>query len=327
MTYRTALVLALAALTCAAHAQTHSTGSGQAYPTKPVRVVVPFSPGGTTDFIARVLGKRFTEELGQTFVVDNRGGAGGTLGTDIVAKAPGDGYTLLVYHIGIATAPSIFKNLPYDTHRDIAPVSLIGTTPSIMVVHPSVKVSTVKDLVAMAKAAPGEIRAGTAGIGSSGFLGVSLFEYQANVKFTQIPYKGGAPALLAMVGGETQVMIQTMPDTIRQVRAGKLKLIAVSTAKRLAELPDVPTIAESGVPGYDYTTWFGMFAPGTAPKPLVAKLNQLVNKHLAAAEVQSEFRKDGLEPSGSSVDQFRSLMNTEIEKWAKVMKATGIKPN
>jgi tripartite-type tricarboxylate transporter receptor subunit TctC len=318
-TLRLCAAAACAALPCAAPAQN--------YPTKPVRVVVPFAPGGTTDFIARVLGKRLTEELGQTFVVDNRGGAGGTLGTDIVAKAPGDGYTLLVYHIGIATAPSIFAKLPYDTRRDIAPITQIGTTPSIMVVHPSVKVNTVKDLVDMAKAAPGQVRAGTAGIGSSAFLSVSLFEYQANVKFTQIPYKGGAPALLAMIGGETQVMIQTMPDTIRQVRAGKLKLIAVSTTKRVPDLPDTPTIAESGVPGYDFTTWFGMFAPGTTPKPLVTRLNQLVNKHLRVAELQAEFRKDGLEPGGSSVDDFRAHVNAEIEKWAKVMKATGIKPN
>jgi tripartite-type tricarboxylate transporter receptor subunit TctC len=308
-----------AACAFAAHAQS--------YPTKPVRVVVPFSAGGTTDFIARYLGKKLTDDLGQTFVIDNRGGAGGTIGADIVAKAPGDGYTLLIYHIGLATAPSIFKNLPYDTRRDIAPITMIGSTPSIMVVHPSVKVNSVKDLVAMAKAAPGQVRAGTAGIGSAGFLGVSLFEYQAHVKFTQIPYKGGAPALLAMVGGETQVMIQTMPDTIRQVRAGKLKLIAVSTAKRVPELPDTPTIAESGVPGYDYTTWFGLFAPGTTPKPLITRLNQLVNKHLASPELQAEFRKDGLEPSGSTAEAFRSLVNSEIEKWAKVMKATGIKPN
>jgi tripartite-type tricarboxylate transporter receptor subunit TctC len=316
--------LRLCAAVCAALAW---GAHAQSYPTKPVRVVVPFAPGGTTDFIARVLGKRLTEELGQTFVVDNRGGAGGTLGTDIVAKAPGDGYTLLVYHIGLATAPSIFAKLPYDTRRDIAPISQLGTTPSIMVVHPSVKVSTVKDLVAMARAAPGEVRAGTAGVGSSAFLSVSLFEYLAKVKLTQVPYKGGAPALLAMVGGETQVMIQTMPDTIRQVRAGKLKLIAVSTAKRVPDLPDTPTIAESGVPGYDFTTWFGMFAPGTMAKPLVTRLNQLVNKHLSNAEVQSEFRKDGLEPGGGGVEEFRALVNSEIDKWAKVMKATVIKPN
>jgi tripartite-type tricarboxylate transporter receptor subunit TctC len=304
-----------------------STAVAQTYPTKPVRLVVPFSPGGTTDFIARYLGKKLTEELGQTFVVDNRGGAGGTLGADICAKAPGDGYTLLIYHIGIATAPALFKSLPYDTHRDIAPITLIGTTPSVMVVHPSMNVSSVKDLVAMAKAAPSQVRAGTAGIGSAGFLGVSLFEYQANVKLSQIPYKGGGPALLALVGGEVQVMIQTMPDTIRQVRSGKLKLIAVSTAKRVSELPDIPTIAESGVPGYDYSTWFGLFAPGTTPKPLAAKLNQVVNRHLTAPDLQAEFRKDGLEPAGSSAEAFRALVNREIDKWAQVMKATGIKPN
>lgn len=311
--------LACAGCLCAAHAQT--------YPEKPVRVVVPFAPGGTTDFIARYLGKKMQAELGQTFVVDNRGGAGGTIGADIVAKAAGDGYTLLIYHIAIATAPSMYKSLPYDTKRDIAPITLIGTTPSIMVVHPSLNVHSVKDLVAMAKASPGSLNYGSAGIGSAGHLGVALFEYYAHVKLSHIPYKGGGPALAAMVGGEVQVMIQTMPDTIRQVRAGRLRLIAVSTAKRVPELPDTPTIAESGVPGYEYYTWFGMFAPGTTPKPLLGKLNDVVNKTLKQTDLQTEFRKDGLEPEGSTVEHFTQLVHSEIDKWAKVIKAAGLQPN
>jgi tripartite-type tricarboxylate transporter receptor subunit TctC len=310
--------IVLAALSCAAHAQ--------AYPTKSVRLVVPFSPGGTTDFIARSLGRKLSDELGQTFVVDNRGGAGGTVGADIVAKAPGDGYTLLIYHIAIATGPWLYKNLPYDPRRDIAPVTLIGTSPSIMVVNPGLNVSSVKDFVALAKASPGRITYGSAGIGSAGHLGPALFEYHAQVKLSHIPYKGGGPALAAAAGGEIQMMIQVMPDTIRQVRAGRLKLLAVSTAKRVSELPDVPTIAES-VPGYEYSTWFAFFAPGTTPPPLVARLNQLVNKMLAMPDVQAEFRRDGLEPAGGSAEQLRSLVHSEIDKWGKVIKAAGIQPN
>jgi tripartite-type tricarboxylate transporter receptor subunit TctC len=299
----------------------------QAYPSKPVRVVVPFSPGGTSDFIARILGKKLGEELGQSFIIDNRAGAGGTLGADIVAKAPGDGYTLLLYHIAIATGPWLYKNLPYDPRRDIAPITQIGSTPSILVVHPSLNVNSVKDLIALAKAQPGRITYGSAGIGSAGHLGPALFEYRAGVKLSHIPYKGGGPALVAASSGEVQMMIQTMPDTIRQVRAGRLKLLAVSTAKRVSDLPDVPTIAESGVPGYDYFTWFGLFAPGTTPQPLVSRLNQVTNKILAQPDLQTEFRKDGLDPGGSSVEDFRKFVSAEIDKWGKVIKAAGIEPN
>jgi tripartite-type tricarboxylate transporter receptor subunit TctC len=300
----------------------------QSYPSKPVRIVVPFSTGGTSDFIARYLAKKLSDEFGgQSFIVDNRAGAGGTLGADIVAKAPGDGYTLLIYHIAIATGPWLYKQLPYDPRRDIAPITQIGSTPSIMVVHPSVPANTVKEFVALAKASPGRLTYGSAGIGSAGHLGPALFEYHAQVKLSHIPYKGGGPALLAIAGGELQMMIQTMPDTIRQVRAGRLRLLAVSTAKRVPDLPDVPTIAESGVPGYDYSTWFGFFAPGSAPQPLVAKLNHVVVKLLAMPDLQAEFRKDGLEPMGSSVSEIRALVNSEIDKWGKVIKAAGIEPN
>lgn len=187
--------------------------------------------------------------------------------------------------------------------------------------------NSVKDFIALARSQPGRLNYGSAGIGSAGHLGCALFEYHAKVKLSHVPFKGGSLALTSMVGGELQLMIQTMPDTIRQVRAGRLKLIAVSTAKRLPDLPDTPTIAESGVPGYDFATWFGMFAPGTTPAPLVDRLNKIVNKQLGTPDVQADFRKDGLEPQGSSVADIRALVRSDIDKWSKVIKAAGIEPN
>jgi tripartite-type tricarboxylate transporter receptor subunit TctC len=304
---------------------TSGIAQAQAYPSKPVRVVVPFSPGGTSDFIARILGKKLGEELGQSFIIDNRAGAGGTLGADIVAKAPGDGYTLLLYHIAIATGPWLYKNLPYDPRRDIAPITQIGSTPSILVVHPSLNVNSVKDLIALAKAQPGRITYGSAGIGSAGHLGPALFEYRAGVKLSHIPYKGGGPALVAASSGEVQMMIQTMPDTIRQVRAGRLKLLAVSTAKRVSELPDVPTIAESGVPGYEFTAWIGAFAPAGTPKPIVDRLNDNIQKILKMPDVAEKLKSQTLDPMFMNPEQFAKRLRSDYEKYGKVIKLTGAK--
>ncbi len=320
----TTVRFAVAVMMCAALS---SVAHGQNYPEKPIRLVVPFAAGGTTDFVARYLGNKLAEQSGQSFVVDNRGGAGGTIGADITAKAPGDGYTLMMYHLALTTAPSLYKKLPYDTLRDIAPVAIIGTTPSIMVVHPSVKAETVKDVIALARTPGAPLNYGSAGIGSAGHLACALFEFHAGVKMTHIPYKGGGPALAAMVGGELQVMIQVMPDTIRHVRSGRLKLIAVSTAKRLAEIPTTPTIAESGVPNYEFYTWFGMFAPGTTPKAIQQTLNGMVNKVITQPAVQTELRKDGMEAQPGTVEDFRALVASDVDKWAKVIKAAGVQPN
>jgi tripartite-type tricarboxylate transporter receptor subunit TctC len=314
---KTLLVAALMAFSCFA--------IGQSYPVRPIRLVVPFAPGGTTDFLARVMGKKLSEQLGQNFIIDNRAGAAGTIGADIVAKAVGDGYTLLIWHLALTTAPSLYKKLPYDTLRDIAPITMLGTTPSILVVTPSLKVNSVKDLIAAAKASPGHITYGSAGIGSAAHLATALFENSANLKFSHIPYKGGSLALAAAITGEVQFMLETMPDTLRQVKAGRLRLLAVSTAKRLPELPNVPTIAESGVPGYDYYTWFGIFAPGTTAKPLLARLNTIVNQALKIPEVQADLKKDGLDPAGSTIDEFNALVRHDLAKWAKVIKATGMR--
>jgi len=297
----------------------------QPYPARPIRLVVPFAPGGTTDFLARVLGKTLGERLGQNFIIDNRAGAGGTIGADILAKADGDGYTLLIWHLALTTAPSLYKKLPYDTLRDIAPITMLGTTPSILVVSPSLKVNSVKELIAAAKAAPGHLRYGSAGIGSAAHLATALFENLAGVKFSHIPYKGGSLALAAAIAGEVQFMLETMPDTYRQVKAGRLRLLAVSTARRLPALPDVPTIAESGVAGYEYYTWFGLFAPGTTPEPLLARLNKIVNEALAMPVVQAELRKDGVDPAGSTVEELRALVRHDLAKWAKVIQETGMR--
>jgi tripartite-type tricarboxylate transporter receptor subunit TctC len=298
---------------------------GQSYPVRPIRLLVPFAPGGTTDFLARVMGKTLGERLGQNFIVDNRAGAGGTIGADMLAKADGDGYTLLIWHVALTTAPSLYKKLPYDTLRDIAPITLLGTTPSILVVNPALKVNTVQDLVAAAKASPGRLNYGSAGFGSAAHLATALFENLANVRFSHIPYKGGSLALAAAVAGEVQFMLETMPDTYRQVKAGRLRLLAVSTAKRLPALPDVPTIAESGVPGYEYYTWFGLFAPGTTPKPLLARINTIVNEALALPAVQDDLKKDGVDPRGSTIEELNALVRTDLAKWAKVIKQTGMR--
>ena len=313
----TLLVAVLAAFSCFAF--------GQTYPVRPIRLVVPFAPGGTTDFLARVMGKKLSEQLGQNFIIDNRAGAGGTIGADILAKAVGDGYTLLIWHLALTTAPSLYKKLPYDTLRDIAPITMLGTTPSILVVTPSFKVNSVTELIAAAKASPGRINYGSAGIGSAAHLATALFENLANIKLSHVPYKGGSLALAAAIAGEVQCMLETMPDTLRQVKAGRLRLLAVSTAKRLPELPDVPTIAESGMPGYEYYTWFGMFAPGTTPKPLLARLNTIVNETLKIPEVQADLKKDGLDPSGSTIEELNALVRHDLAKWAKVIKATGMR--
>lgn len=315
---RWAVALLLAALTGAAAAQSQ-------YPSRPLRIIVPQSPGASTDLTARLIGQRLSEAVKQPVVVDNRPGAGSIHGTDIVAKATPDGYTLLVVASSISINPSIYAKLPYDTLRDLAPVTQLSAFPNMLVVHPSVPVKSVQDLIALAKAKPGQLNYASAGSGTGTHLSAELFKGMTGVDMVHVPYKGGGPAVIALVGGQVQLMFGTTVALLPQVRAGKLRAIAVTTAKRTPAAPDVPTIAESGVPGFDHGPWNALFTTGRTPEPIVARLNREVVQILHAPEVKAMFMKEGAEPVGNSPAEFAAVLKSEIVKWAKVVKAAGIK--
>lgn len=299
----------------------------KSYPTTNVRVVVPFAPGGTMDIVARIVAGRLTQQLGQNFVVDNRAGAGGTLGTDIVAKAPPTGYTLLAFHAGLAYNAAIYPKLPFDTLRDIAPISQVGSTPSLLVVNRIFKAQTTQEVLTAARAAPGSINYSSAGGGSTTHLAMELFQNLAAIKLQHIPYKGGAPAMQAVIAGETQMMVATMPGSLPHLKSGRLRALGVTSSKRSAVLPDIPTVAESGVPGYEYVTWYGVFAPSGTPGTVISQLNAAINRSLADTQVQDLMKTQGIEPVGSTPAAFATLVRGEITKWTKVIKQAGIKPD
>jgi tripartite-type tricarboxylate transporter receptor subunit TctC len=288
-------------------------------------MVIPYASGGGGDIVGRFVGAKLSEELGQQFIVDNRSGAGGTAGTDIVAKAPADGYTLLETNSSLAYSPSLYSKLPYDTLKDLAAVSLIGVTPSVLVVHPSVPARNVNELLALMKAKPGQLNYGSGGVGATNHLAVALFENMAGVKATHIPYKGGGPALIDTVGGQVQIMINPMTGVIGHIKGNRLRALAVSGARRSPMLPELPTIAEAGVPGYDYTIWYGMLAPAATPKTIIAKLNQSVVKALGNADLRDKLAQQGVEVESSTPEQFAAMVKQEIARWGKIIKAAGIR--
>jgi tripartite-type tricarboxylate transporter receptor subunit TctC len=294
------------------------------YPTKPVRMIVPFSAGGGVDIIARILAARLGDELGHPVVVDNRVGAGSTVGTEIVARAARDGHTLLFTNNSIAYNPSLYPKLQYDTFRDLAAVGLMGTTASALVVHPSVAAKNVAELIALMKARPGQMNYGTGGVGGSVHLAFELFQAMAGVKATHIPYKGVGPALVGAAGGQVQLMMAGLPPALTYVKSNRLRALGVTTLKRAAALPEVPTIAESGVPGYEYVTWYAMLAPAAVPKPVIAKLNQASAKALSTSDVREKFNQQGVEPESSTPEKFAGTLRTEVERWGKIIKSAGI---
>ena len=299
-----------------------------AFPDKPLRLIVPFPAGGAADVMARGMAQRLGAELHQQVIVDNRGGAGGTSAAESAARAPADGYTLFFGTMGThAINPALYPKLRYDPLKDFAPISLTHITPRVLVVGPSVPAKNVAELIALARSKPGALSYGSAGNGSSSHLSGALFETMAGVDLLHVPYKGSAPLLVDVLAGRIDMTFDSYTVYEEHIKAGKVRPLGVTSKTRLSALPDVPTIAEAGVSGYDYSTWFGFFAPGTTPPKLVAQVNQVVNKQLAMPDLQSEFRKDGLEPIGSSVEAIRALVNSEIEKWGKVIKAAGIEPN
>lgn len=303
------------------------TAAAPTYPTKPVTIVVPFPPGGSTDALARLLGKQLSDKFSQPFIIENRPGAGGTIGTHAVTQAPADGHTLLVYHVSLATNPALYPQLPYDTLKDIAPVSRVGSTPSLLVVNSSVPIHSVRELIAAAKKDPGKLNYSSGGVGSATHLAAALFENVAGVRFTHIPYKGGVPAITALLAGEVSFAIAVVPDVLQHVRAGKLRAIAVTTEGRYEGMPELPTIAELGLPGYEYTTWYGLFAPGATPRPVIAELNKAVNELLKQPDFQRELNTLAIEPGGSTAREFTDLVRSEVAKWKKIITTGAVKAN
>jgi tripartite-type tricarboxylate transporter receptor subunit TctC len=319
------LLLAVAALfVSAAHAGAQAP-KAPPYPSKPIRFVVPFPPGGTPDVQSRMLAEKLAQRLGQPVVVDNRGGAGGVLGMEIVARAPADGYTITNATVGSwAVTPHLYK-LPYDVLKDFAPVIQIATTPGVVVVHPSLAVKSVQDLIALARAKPGELNYASGGIGGYSHISAELFNYMAKVRLTGIPYKGAAPAMNALVGGHVQVMFNTAITTLPHVKAGRLRALAVTSAKRMPSVPELPTVAESGVPGYENSSWTGVGVPARTPQAIVQRLNGELAAVLQMPDIQERHAVAGSVIAGGTPEQFRDYLRAEYAKFGKLVKEAGIR--
>ena len=319
MPKRTVLVLAVACALCAQHA------AGQAYPTKPIRMLVPYAPGGTTDFAARILGPKLTESLGQPVVVDNRPGAGTTIGVDAAAKANPDGYTIVMVDTGFAISPGIYEKLPYDSERDFTAVTEVIRVSNWLVVNPSVPAKSVKELVALARAKPGAVKYGSGGVGSPFHMAGEQFRLASKADIIHVPYKGGGPAIAALVGGEVTYAFPTMAVALPLVTSGKLRALAVVAPKRVTVLPEVPTIAEAGMPEVTLTSWYGVLAPAKTPKPLIDRLHAEIVQAIKTPDVAKRFSSQSAEVVGSSPQEFGKLIRTEIATWRAVAKAGNIK--
>jgi len=301
-----------------------ATALAQSYPTRPIRMLVPFAPGGSVDIVARVVGLKLSEDLGQPIVVENKSGAGGTIATAMLAKSPADGYTLMVMHQGLVFNASLYANLPYDTLKDIVPTAHIGATPNALVVN-ALPIKSLKEFLDYARANPGRIAYGSGGVGSAGHLSMELLQSLTATKLTHVPYKGSGPALTDLMGGQVQAMLLTLPAVISYVKSGKLRAIATSGSRRSGALPELPTIAEAGVPGYEYTPWYGVFGPGTLPRELVIRLNVSVNKVLADAGVRDKLAQQGLEVHAMDSAGFAELLRADVARWGKIIRELGIR--
>lgn len=298
-----------------------------AWPAKPVRMIVPQSPGGSTDLVARPLAQLLGVAFGQTVLVDNRPGAGSVIGTEIVARAAPDGYTLLVIAASFTATPALHQKLPFDSQRDFVPIVVLSAFPNLLVVHPSVPVKTVQELLALARARPGALNFGTSGAATGTHMSMEMFMHMTGTKLVHVPYKGGAPSVQALMSGEVQVNMATISTALPQVRAGRLRALAVTSLRRSSVLPDLPTVAESGVPGFDYASWTGMLAPAKTPMAVISRLNAESVRAMQGPEMKALLATEGAEPVGSSPQQFAEQIRTEIARWTQVVKAASIRPN
>ena len=299
--------------------------TAQPYPSKSVLFIVPFAPGGTNDIVARMVGVKLTEAWGQPVVIDNRGGAGGVIGADLAAKSVPDGYTLLMANVNFATNPGLVRNLPYDTEKDFAAVSLLATSPSVLVVHPSIPVRSVKEMIAFAKAKPGQLSYSSSGAGTTGHMAMELLKQMAAIDMVAVHYKGGGPALIDLIAGRVSPGFATILSAAPHIEGGRLRALAVSTPKRSSALPDLPTVAEAGVPGYEFTGWWGVVVPARTPHAVISKLNGELVKILAQPDVRERLVREGADPASTTPEAFTAYMRSEVAKWSKVIKTANIK--
>jgi tripartite-type tricarboxylate transporter receptor subunit TctC len=297
---------------------------GPAYPAKPITMIVPFPPGGPTDLVARVLAQKIGEQMGQSILVDNRAGANGNIGAQLVAKAPADGYTILYNTSSITLSPALYKSVSYDVQKDFAPVALVAVVPLALVVHPSIPANNVKEFVAYAKAHPGKLSYGSAGNGNVTHLGAFQFVQANGLEATHVPYKGSAPADVDLVGNQIQFMTDTVNSVMGFVRDKRLKMLAVTTSKRMTLFPDVPTLAESGMPGFEVGAWQGVMVPAGTPPAVVERLNAEIVKALKSPDVRERLALQGAEPLGSTPQEYGAYVKKELTRWAGVVKATGV---
>lgn len=311
---------ALLAVSCVAYAVASE------YPARPIRMIVGFAPGGGTDMAARPLAKKMTESMGVQVIVDNRPGAGGNIATEIVAKATPDGYTLLMGTLAaLAMNPTLYGNLPFDPVKDFAPVSLVQISGNILVTHPTLPVMSVKELIALAKSKPGQLTYGSSGVGGPSHLGGVLFDQLTGTRMTHVPYKGGGPMMIDLIGGQLHLAFASVSTSVPHLKAGKIRGLAVTTPKRDSLVPELPTLAESGLRGYDVTYWNGIVVPAKTPKAVIAKLNTEIIKALSAQDLKDLFFSLGLAPASNTPEQFGAYIKSEIAKWEKIIKAAGAK--
>ncbi len=296
-----------------------------AYPSKSIRMIVPFAPGGGTDIIARLVAHDLTQAWGQPVVVDNRGGSGGVVATELAAKAAPDGYTMVLVSLGFSYAPALYSRLPYDSEKDFLPITRVATQPFVYVVIPSLGVGSLKELIALAKSKPGEIRYGSGGSGGSSHLGTELLRVMTGVELTHLPYKGTGPALTAMLSGEIHMQLIGISSVVPHMKTGRMRALAVSGARRSPAAPEVPTVAESAVPGYEFDVWYGMLFPARTPRPILDRGNVEINRVLKTPALAQRFAGVGLEPAGSTPEEFAKMIRSEIVKWGKVVASAKIR--
>lgn len=314
------------ALTAALALTVPQTAQAQAYPSKPIRLVLPFPAGGPTDIVGRILGQKLSEALGQPVVQDNRPGAGGNLGADQVAKSPPDGYTLLLSSPSISISPSLYKKMPYDPQKDLAPISLIAGIPNVMLVHPSVPAKTLKEFVALAKARPGKLNFGSGGAGTTNHLASELLKTLTKTDIVHVPYKGSNQAMLALLGGEVDMVVIAVPPALPQIEAGRVRPLAVLNENRVATLPKVPTSKEAGIDNFVVPVWYGILVAGNTPRDIVNRLNTELGKIVAMPDVKERLAAAGVEPYHSTPDRFASFIKSEAVRYGQVIKNAGIQP-